>query len=80
MDFAPWQSDPEAQYRAGFEEGAWALFRQVESDLPQAVRAAVKDWLDRQLDPWRLRSRQEVARGEKPERVLPPSLTVRRSK
>jgi hypothetical protein len=71
-----WKSDPEAQYRAGFEEGAWALFRQIEPRLLPGARDEVRSWLGKKLDPWRLQSRQEVARGAKPGIVLPPTFKL----
>jgi hypothetical protein len=73
---ADWESDPEAQYRAGFEEGALALFHAVETQLSPSARNAVRAWLGL-LDAWRLKSRQEVARGLKPELVYPPEIEPR---
>jgi hypothetical protein len=68
-----WKTDPEAQYRAGYEEGAWDLLRALKGRLPADSIAAIDAWtLD--LDAWRVASRQEVARGRKPEKILPPPL------
>jgi hypothetical protein len=73
MEKSPWKIDPEAQYRAGYEEGALALLREVQPNLPAATLQAVQEWLVK-LDGWRLRSRQEIAKERKPNRVSPPTL------
>jgi hypothetical protein len=68
-----YKQDPEAQYRAGYEEGVWDLLRALEGRLPPDAFAAIRTWkLD--LDAWRVASRQEVARGRKPEKILAPPL------
>jgi hypothetical protein len=68
-----WKNDPEAQYRAGYEEGAWALLKAIESQLPADALRAIEQWTG-ELDSWRLESRQEVASGKKPAKVSPPAL------
>jgi hypothetical protein len=70
MDY---RQDPEAQYRAGYEEGAWDLLRALEGRLPADALTAIKMWTH-DLDAWRVASRQEVARGRRPSRIEPPPL------
>jgi len=69
----PWKTDPEAQYRSGYEEGAQAVFREVQANLPPARLQAIQEWLLK-LDGWRMRSRQELANDRKLKRVSPPAL------
>ncbi len=68
-----WKEDPEAQYRAGYEEGVWDVLRALEGRLPEDCLDAMNMWI-KDLDAWRLASRQEVARGHKPAKILPPIL------
>jgi hypothetical protein len=73
-----WKEDPEAQYRAGYEEGVWDLLRALGDKLPENSRLAINMWIN-DLDAWRLASRQEVARGRNPTKILPPVLGYRSS-
>jgi hypothetical protein len=67
-----WKSDPEAQYRRGFEEGAWALYRAAQNLLPGDANISVRQWLS-QLDQWRLESHQS---GRRATLVPPPALRL----
>jgi hypothetical protein len=68
-----WKKDPEAQYRAGYEEGVGDLLRALEGKLPVDSDEAISMWI-KDLDAWRLASRREVARSCKPAKTPPPVL------
>jgi hypothetical protein len=66
-----WQSDPELRYRHGYEEGAWAAFRAVEHAIPKVLADQVRNWLERDLESWRINGR-ELAKVGSLTKVIPP--------
>lgn len=73
---AAWKANPEVRYREGYEEGALALFRQIEHILPTVTAQLAVAWLEQKLEPWRLEAQRVAASGGTPVPVLPPPLKI----
>ena len=71
-----WKENPEVRYREGYEEGAWALYREVEKFLPTPVANSVVMWLQEQLEPWRIKAQESAAAGGHPAKILPPRILL----
>ena len=48
------KNDPEMSYRRGYQDGALEMFRAVERLLDPPTRNAVRTWIDKDIDGWRL--------------------------
>jgi hypothetical protein len=47
--------DPEISYRRGYEHGAWQLFEDIETLLPEAVRSEIRSWVYNEVhSKWRV--------------------------
>lgn len=67
---------PEARYREGYEEGAWALFKELERFLPTCVAEDALAWLENQIGPWRLDAQRAAVDGADTPNVLPPPVRI----
>jgi hypothetical protein len=71
------KSDPEAQYRQGFEHGAWEVYRVLMQFLPSQVANPVQEWLERKIEPWRLEAYYTASKDKPVAEVTPPHLRLK---
>lgn len=48
------KNDPEMAYRRGYQDGAFEIFRAVERFLDPPTRNVVRNWIEKDIDGWRL--------------------------
>jgi hypothetical protein len=50
------KSDPEMAYRRGYQDGALEMLRAVERFLDPATRNVAHDWIEHDVNGWRLKA------------------------
>jgi hypothetical protein len=73
------KNDPEAQYRRGYEHGAWEVYRELQKFLPSGIAGPVLEWLEHKIEPWRLDAYNKALQGEQVPEVTPPHLRLKNS-
>jgi hypothetical protein len=50
------RNDPEMSYRRGYQDGASEMLRAVERCLDPATRQVARDWIEQDINGWRLKA------------------------
>jgi hypothetical protein len=73
------KTNPEAQYRQGFEHGAWELYRELMQFLPLQIANPVQEWLEHKIEPWRQEAYHAAVADKPLEEITPPHLRLKQS-